>query len=169
VSYATPDDFICSISDQGTLCLLASHEPVLNDADIGLLRQALVAGFCDATFSVNETDVVEITGAALEPIPAFVGISKYPTGFRITNPNDETSARFAIGVSTTSAGTGSSVTGIASGSVTNPAWAFTGGQLWIGLSGVVTNTYPALAFDVLIGNVIDATIMLVDNDEVIKN
>jgi hypothetical protein len=150
--------------------LLASHEPVLNDADIGLLRQALVSGFCDASLSINETDdVVEITTVALETIPAFVSVSRYPTGYRVTNPNDETSARAAVGVSNVSAATGSTFTFVASGIVTNPAWNFVSGQVWVGLNGEISDIYPNLPFDIPMGSVIDATNILVDNDQVIEN
>jgi hypothetical protein len=170
VSYATPDDFICEISEQDTLCLLASHEPALADADIGLLRQALVDGFCDASLSINVIDdVIEVTAKALEIIPAFVSVSKYPTGFRVTNPNDETSSRFAIGVSKASFATGTDATGVVSGTVKNPGWNFVAGQLWVGMNGEITDIYPDLPFDIPIGSVIDTVTMLVDNDQVIQN
>jgi mannose-6-phosphate isomerase-like protein (cupin superfamily) len=53
--------------------------------------------------------------------------------------------------------------------VTNPAWNFVSGQVWVGLNGEISDIYPNLPFDIPMGSVIDATNILVDNDQVIEN
>lgn len=68
----------------------------------------------------------------------------------------------AVGISTGAATIGNSVMIQISGELVEPSWAFSPGRVWVGLSGLLTQTPPSSGFQQVIARAIDATRIVIN-------
>ena len=65
----------------------------------------------------------------------------------------------AVGITTGSASIQSAVTIQTMGVMSEPSWSFTPGRVWVGKSGILTQTPPVAGIQQAIGRAIDATVL----------
>lgn len=106
-----------------------------------------------------------LTFIAGQNLSALRAVTSNGLGQAVYASNATLSDAQVIGVTYTSANTGSSVTIVSSGLVSDPAWSWVKGPVFLGANGTLTQTAPTGgAIIVYIGRALTATQLLVDID-----